>query len=65
MLLQKFGHIKKRVGRAQPMSDSDPPSWPDDEDPFSSIDENSSEEKDVAPSIHQEDETYGAVVEIE
>ena len=40
------------------MSDSDSSSWPDDEDPFSSIDENSSEENDVAPSNHQEDETY-------
>ena len=40
------------------MSDSDSSSWPDDEDPFSSIDENSPEENDVEPSNHQEDETY-------
>ena len=39
------------------MSDSDSSSWPDDEDPFSSIDENSPEENDVEPSNHQEDET--------
>ena len=39
------------------MSDSDSSSWPDDEGPFSSIDENSSEENDVEPSNHQEDET--------
>jgi hypothetical protein len=46
MLSQLFGHIKNLFGCALIMSEGDSSSWPDDEDPFSAIDEESEEVSD-------------------